>query len=149
MRIALDTNILVYAEGLGEKEKHSTAINLLERIENEYLLLPVQTLGELYRVLTAKAGKTAVEARESILGWVDSYEVADSTWTAFQSAFDLSAAHQFQIWDALIISVSAEAHCRILLSEDLQDGYVWSGLTIINPFQEPPHSLLKRVIDAE
>jgi len=146
MRIALDTNILVCAEGVGEKKKHNLALGLIERIENDNIIIPAQTLGELYRVLTAKAGRTPTAARESILGWADSFEIADSTWNAFQSAFDLSTAHQIQIWDALVISVSAETHCRILLSEDLQDGSVWRGVTVANPFLDPPHALLEQIL---
>jgi len=34
-------------------------------------------MGELYRVLTDK------DKREVILGWTDSFEVADSSWSAF------------------------------------------------------------------
>ena len=45
--------------------------------------------------------------------------VADSTWFAFQTALDLTVDHLIPIWDALILSVAAEHHCRMLLSEDV------------------------------
>ena len=61
------------------------------------ILIPVQTLGELFRVLTGKAHYPADEARTRILQWSDSFEVADSSWQAFQSAFDLSVDHALQI----------------------------------------------------
>jgi predicted nucleic acid-binding protein len=61
--------------------------------------------------------------REVILGWADSFEVADWSWNGFQSALDLAADHGLQIWDALKLSIEAESHCRLLLSEDLQNGF--------------------------
>ena len=146
MRVALDTNILAYAEGLGDKARCKTARTLIERLPIESVLLPAQTLGELYRVLTAKAKRKASPARTAILDWTDTFPVADSTWTAFQSALDLAADHQLQIWDALILSVAAENHCRLLLSEDLQDGFTWRGLTVLNPFAEPENPMLASIM---
>jgi predicted nucleic acid-binding protein len=72
--------------------------------------------------------------------------VVDSTWEAFQSAMDLSNDHGLQIWDALIFSVSAENHCRLLLSEDLQDGFTWRGVTVADPYAAKPHPLLKAIL---
>ncbi|TAJ78414.1 MAG: PIN domain-containing protein [Gallionellaceae bacterium] len=145
MRIALDTNILAYAEGMGDKARCNMARELIERLPVASVLLPAQTLGELYRVLTAKAKRKPAPARDAILSWADSFEVADSSWIAFQSALDLSADHQLQIWDALILAVAAENRCRILLSEDFQDGFTWSGVTVLNPFAAPGHALLSSV----
>ncbi|MFZ2542491.1 MAG: PIN domain-containing protein [Gallionella sp.] len=148
MRVALDTNILAYAEGLGDKARCKMARELVERLPVESVLLPAQTLGELYRVLTSKAKRKTSPARNAILGWADSFEVADSTWTAFQSALDLAADHQLQIWDALILAVAAENRCRMLLSEDLQDGFTWRGVTVLNPFAAPENPLLASVLKA-
>ena len=68
------------------------------------------------------------------MSWADSFEVADSSWSSFQSTIDLAIDHGLQIWDALIMAVAAENHCRLLLSEDLQNGFTWRGLTVVNPF---------------
>lgn len=119
--------MLAYAEGVGDEARCSAAITLVDQLPAELVLLPAQTLGELYRVLTGKARCEATEVREIILGWADSFEVADSSWTAFQSALDLSADHGLQIWDALILSIAAESHCRLLLSEDWHNGFTWRG----------------------
>ena len=136
MRVALDTNILAYAEGVGDAERCDAARSLIKRLPSEKVLLPAQTLGELFRVITAKKGLSAPAARELILGWGDAFEVADSSWVSFQSALDLVVDHQLQIWDALIIAVAADSHCRFLLTEDLQSGFTWRGVTIINPFTQ-------------
>ena len=66
------------------------------------------------------------------------------------SAADLATDHHLRIWDAVILSASAEAGCRLLLSEDLQEGFTWRGVTVTNPFSATPHALLRRlVVDAE
>jgi predicted nucleic acid-binding protein len=58
----------------------------------------------------------------------------------------LACDHQFEIWDALIVSTAAEAKCRLLLSEDLHDGFVWRGLTVVNPFAKRRNPLLDAVL---
>jgi len=134
MWAALDTNVLAYAEGIGDERRCAVARSLVERMPAGQVLLPAQTLHELYRVLTGKAGWDADPARAALLSWADSFEVADSTWSAFQGALDIAADHELQIWDALILSVAAENRCRLLLTEDLQSGFTWHGVTLVNPF---------------
>ncbi len=146
MRAALDTNILAYAEGVGDETRGEIALDLLGSLPTDRIILPAQTLGELFRVLTGKAKRSPDASRQALLDWSDSYEVADSTFSAFQSAFDLCVDHHLQIWDALILSVAAENGCRILLSEDFHNGFVWRGVTVINPFSPHPHSLLSSLI---
>ena len=70
--------------------------------------------------------------------------VADTTWTAFQSAMDLTVDHKISLWDALIMSVAAENKCRLLISEDFQNGFTWRGVTVVNPFdtKAKPYKLL-------
>lgn len=146
MRVALDTNILAYAEGIGDDERCEKALLLIERLPGDIVLLPAQTLGELYRVLNGKAKRNAEETHSAILNWADSFEVADSTWFSFQSAFDLSTYHDLQIWDALILSVAAENRCRFLLSEDFQNGFTWKGVTIVNPFAQPLNPVFESIL---
>jgi len=59
---------------------------------------------------------------------------------------DLVVDHRFQVWDALIMAVAAENHCRLLLSEDLHNGFIWRGVTVVNPFASPTSLLLDKVL---
>ena len=52
MIVAIDTNVLAYAEGIGNVTRRDATMELLTRLPPENILLPVQTLGELFRVLT-------------------------------------------------------------------------------------------------
>ena len=145
--VAIDTNVLAYAEGAGDAARHAQAVALLTRLPDIAVVLPVQVLGELYRVLVGKLRQPPAQAREAVLRWSDAYAVRDSTWGALQSAFDLAAAHGLSIWDSLILSVAAEQRCRVLLSEDMQDGFTWRGTTVVNPFAAPAHALLASLLE--
>ena len=146
MRVALDTNILVYAEGLNGNTKKQVALELVQKLPQDLLVLPVQTLGELFHVLVRKAGRSPADARTAILGWRDSFAVVETTAKVMIAATDLAAQHQLSIWDAVILTAAAEAGCRLLLSEDLQDGFTWTGVTVANPFASSRHPLLAAML---
>jgi predicted nucleic acid-binding protein len=149
MRVAIDTNVLAYAEGVGDAERCGVAVGLVERLPESAVLLPAQVLGELMLVLTRKAGRTRELARDAVLGWADSFDVVDSTWASIQSAFDLSVNHEFGMWDALVMAVAAENRCRIVLSEDLQHGFTWRGVTNVNPFLPDESPLLAALLSQD
>lgn len=64
-------------------------------------------------------------------------------------ALDLSTIHEMRIWDAVMLSVAASAGCRLLLSEDLQDGFTWRGVIATNPFGAERHALLDALLREE
>lgn len=146
MFAAIDTNVLAYAEGAGDERRKRMARELLIRLADDQTVLPVQVLGELYRVLVGKCHFSGELAKEALLRWSDTFQVRDSSWAAMRSALDLAQDHQLAIWDSLILSVAAEHRCRVLLSEDMQEGFVWGGVTIVNPFAERPHVLLGKLL---
>lgn len=148
MRIAIDTNILVYAEGINGEKARQDAETLIARLRSNTLIMPAQVLGELYNVLERKGRFSGAMANRSVREWGNLGEIAGTTPDAFRIAADLAADHHFQIWDAVILSVASAAACRLLLSEDLQDGFAWGGVTIVNPFAADPHPLLAAVLDA-
>src|SRR5262249_19030634 len=108
----------------------------------EDIVVPVQVLGELFHVLSRKAGRSRADARSSILAWRDAFPVAETTEAVMFSANDLAVDHQLGIWDAVILAAAAETGCRLLLSEDMQDGFTWRGVTVANPFSTNPHPML-------
>lgn len=145
-KVAIDTNVLAYAEGAGDEPRRARAVEVLAALPEGAVVLPVQVLGELYRVLVGKLRQRPADARANVLRWSDAFAPSDSNWAAMQSAFDLSADHGLSIWDALILSVAAEQRCRLLLSEDLQDGFTWRGTTVVDPFALEPSPLLSDLI---
>ena len=146
MFVALDTNILAYAEGLNGEPMQQRALAIVEQLSPESTLLPVQILGELYSVLTRKGGRSRSNARDAVLHWGDAFPLIQTSSDVLLAAMDLAADHQLALWDAVILSAAADASCRLLLSEDLQDGFTWSGVTVTNPFSKTRHALLDAML---
>jgi predicted nucleic acid-binding protein len=146
VRVALDTNVLAYAEGTNGVEMRDKALDLLQRLPGGSVVLPAQVLGELFNVLVLKAKRPPESARTAILGWRDAYALSETSAGVMVNAVDLATDHRLRIWDAVILSATAEAGCRLLLSEDLQDGFTWQGVTVTNPFGPTPHPLLDVVL---
>jgi predicted nucleic acid-binding protein len=146
MKIALDTNVLAYAEGVNDAVRRDTALDIVARLPQEAVVVPVQALGELFIVLVRKAGRDAAMAREAVLGWRDAFSLIETSPAVLIAAMDLAADHELAIWDAIILAAAAQAGCRLLLSEDLQDGFTWNGVTVTNPFAASRHALLDAMI---
>lgn len=146
MRIALDSNFLLYAEGINDVRHRDIARSIMARLPFMDTCVPVQALGEVFRVLTGKAGISASAARATVLNLSDVYRTLETTEPVLLAAMDLAVDHQLTIWDAIILSCAAEAGCRVLLSEDMQDGFTWRGVSVINPFLPQPHPLLDTLL---
>ena len=59
---------------------------------------------------------------------------------------DLVVDHKLRIWDAVILAAAAESQCRLLLSEDLRDGFTWRGVTVVKPFAAKRNELLEEAL---
>ncbi|HUH63357.1 MAG TPA: PIN domain-containing protein [Terracidiphilus sp.] len=137
--------ILAYAEGVNGHPSRIAARAVLDRLSADSVVLPIQTLGELFNVLVRRASRSPSDARDAILGWMNSYAAVETSQAVLLAAADLALNH-FSIWDAVIVCAAAEAGCQMLLSEDMQDGFVWKGVTIVNPFAKTKHPLLRALM---
>jgi predicted nucleic acid-binding protein len=146
MRVALDTNVLAYAEGANGAVMRDQTLKLIQRLPPEAIVLPAQALGELFNVLVRKAKRRPVRARDAVLSWRDAYAVADTSAAVIVNATDLAADHGLTIWDSVMLAASAEAECRLLLSEDFQEGFTWRGVTVTNPFAATLHPMLAALL---
>lgn len=146
MKVALDTNVLAYAEGANGAAMRDRALALLQRLPPGTVVIPVQTLGELFNVLVRKAKRRPARARAAILSWRDAYPAVETSANVMVSATDLASDHGLSIWDSVVLAASAEAECRLLLSEDLQEGFTWCGVTVANPFAQTLHPLLSALL---
>lgn len=149
MRVALDSNILAYFIGIERAEADKGKIRrirtLIETLSAVTLVAPVQALGELFVVLR-KAGAPAAEAREVLVRFAETFAAPASGPQTALAAADLAVDHKLQFWDALIVSAAAEAGCTLLLSEDMQHGFVTRGVTIVTPLVEEPHPKLAALL---
>lgn len=134
-RCFVDSNVLLYADDNSAGPKRDRARELIsELMSTGTAVLSLQVLQEYFAVATKKLGIPADRARQRIelLGRLD---VVILGVEDLLSAIDLHRLHQFWIWDALVIRAALNAGCRVLYSEDLQDGRRIDGLEIVNPFK--------------
>jgi predicted nucleic acid-binding protein len=146
VRVAFDTNILVYAEGVNGIARQAEAKALIRRIHDADRVIPVQALGELYNVLVRKIGWQADRARLAVSMWRSGNEIIPTTIEAVIMAVDVATDHRLHIWDSIMLAVAARTGCNLLISEDLQDGFTWGGVTIVNPFSATRHPLLEALL---
>jgi len=121
-------------------------VALLRRLPPGAAVVPAQVLGELFHVLVRKGGRLRAEARNALLNWRDAFPVVETSSVVLLAAADLATDHQLGIWDAVILSAASQSGCRLLLSEDLHDGFTWAGVTVVNPFAPPRHVLLQAML---
>ncbi len=148
MRLALDTNVLAYAEGVNGASMKKAALEIIGKLPEDATFLPVQVLGELFHLLVRKAGRSPERARTAILSWQDAFPLIETSPAVLLAATDLATHHGLGIWDAVVFSAAAAAGCRLLLSEDLQAGLTWNGVTVTNPFAPAKHELLAALLES-
>lgn len=137
MRVALDSNVIIYAEGADSPPKRDLARALIAAIPAADLVMPMQAIGESTRWLFGKGGLSKTAAADRAARWLVTCIVQDTNVPVFEGALTLISKHSLQLWDAVILSAAAEAGASILLSEDIQSGFQWRGVKIVNPFAEP------------
>ena len=146
MRVALDTNVLARADGVNGATMKNQAVEILAKLSVQTVFVPAQVLAELFNLLVRKDKQTPAYARETILRWRGQFPVMETSGDVIASAVDLAERHRLSIWDSIVLSSAAEAGCALLISEDLQDGFEWRGVTVANPFGRAKNELLRRAL---
>lgn len=135
MRFA-DTNVLLYAVSRDpeERRKAERARGILAERD---LALSVQVLQEFY-VQATRDGRADPLTHEQAANLVESFmrfPLIDVTREVMLAA--ISTRHRFLIsyWDAAILEAARSLGCDTVLSEDLNDGQDYGGVTVENPFR--------------
>lgn len=147
MKVALDTNVLAYAVGVDDALRQDRANAVIDVIDAADIVVSSQVAGELYNVLVRKTGRSQEAAAAVVRDWIEILRFTVHGPDTFAAALNLASEHNLQIWDALILCSAQQAGCRLLLSEDMQDGFVYRGVTVANPFAERLHPLLASILD--
>lgn len=142
MRVTLDSNILVYAAQEGER-RHAMAAALLRRAVLGDCAQTLQSLGECFNALCRKRGFARRQARAIVEYYRDLFDVVVAADIGdLNEALRASAAHGFQYWDAMLWATARRVGCRLILSEDMQDGRDLDGVMFVNPFNPANAKLL-------
>ncbi len=131
-KVFLDTNILIYGYSQDEPDKQQCAIDCVQSGEG---WISTQVLNETINVLRRKFSLEYSQIRAVIAELTEQFEIAIVSVTTVETALNLGERYQYSYFDSLIVASALEVDCKILYSEDLQDGQqIDNQLTIINPF---------------
>ncbi|MDR3438101.1 PIN domain-containing protein [Telmatospirillum sp.] len=152
-RVALDTNVLAYLAGVSRSAADEAKIDQVRDVIARLsvaasLIAPAQTLGELFVVLR-RSGASAEDARSILLEFGQAFGTSAAESRTVMAAADLVVDHKLQFWDSLIVTAAADAGCSLLLSEDMQNGFVTRGLTIVDPLRSELHPRLASLLETQ
>ncbi len=148
MSVFVDSTTILYTLDTRDAAKNATCTAWLNQLlVSRQLRMNLQVLNETYAVVWRKPH--FAEARPFIrdfitehLGWCEgAVDIG-----VVRSAWALQDRHGIQFWDAILLVSARLADCRWFLSEDLNDGQVYGGVTAINPFRHTPEDVLGRAL---
>jgi predicted nucleic acid-binding protein len=127
-----DTNILIYAFAAGDRRSARA-----EALMADGGVIGVQVLNEFTNVARRKLGWdwAQVDAALAVISELVG-PVRPLTTDIHARAVKLARDNTLSFYDALVVAAADAAGCRVLLTEDLQHGRKFGGLTVENPFRE-------------
>lgn len=142
-RVFVDTNVLLYIHDRNERHKAAQSLDWLRALTEQQIgQINLQVLSELTHVLLRKKWFQSANVVFSIVD--DFAALGDSPvgWTEIALARVLHNRLSYSWWDCLLLASAVELGCTHFLSEDLQDGQMIDGLTIVDPFAHSPQQVL-------
>jgi len=132
----VDSNILVYVRDIDQGLKQHTALQCLSVLWRERTgRTSVQVLSEYYVTLTRKLrpGVKAEDAWDDVQALM-SWEPQSIDVEVLERAREIERRYRTSWWDATIVAAAHAQSCKVLLSEDFQDGMMFGQLAVRNPF---------------
>jgi len=134
--VFVDANVFVYARDGRDAVKQARAAAWIGYLWREGLgRTSMQVLSESYTTVTRKftpriAPDEAWEDAQALFTWRP--QPIDATLLA--RAREIEQRWKLSWWDSMVVGAAQLQDCEILLTEDLQDGADFNGVTVRNPF---------------
>jgi predicted nucleic acid-binding protein len=133
IRVAIDSNVLIYAEFEPDSEKGIRSTELILQAARDGVI-PAQVLGEFLRFVQRRVPASFEDAVRQVSLYQSVFLTPPTTDAIINKASELARAHRMQLWDGVVCAASAQAGARVLLTEDMQDERIIDGLRLMNPF---------------
>jgi len=137
-KLFVDTNIFLYAHDRADPIKQARAREVI-RAANGPVVVSTQVMQEFFVGATRKLQVPAQAVKRVLQAW-QPFEIVQITPERVFEAIDIQILNHISFWDALIVAAAAAAECPVLLTEDLNDGQVISGVRLENPFKRKAES---------
>ena len=134
--VFVDSNVFVYARDGRDVAKQARAADWLAHLWREALgRTSMQVLSESYTTVTRKltppvAPGEAWDDVKALFTWRP--QLIDAA--LLSRAYEMEQRWRLSWWDSMVIAAAQLQDCEILLTEDLQDGAEYGGVTVRNPF---------------
>ena len=100
-------------------------------------LLEIQVLQEFYICITRKVSVPVDKATASIIiRDLAVWKVHSTEANDILAAIELQQQYQISFWDAMMVWSAVAMGCKVIWSEDLNDGQIVQGVIIQNPFKK-------------
>jgi predicted nucleic acid-binding protein len=138
-RCFVDSNVIVYARDLTERDKQERASLWIESLGAAGTgRLSHQVMIEVYSALTRHdRHMDRAAARKYITSFRFWYPIATDI-EVIEAAWRVQDRFGFNWWDCLIVAAARIAECNYLLTEDLQHDQDLDGIRVVNPFLVEP-----------
>ena len=132
--ITADTNVFVYLWDAAAPNKQTTAQAVLAYVGAQGGSVGLQVVGELQNILRRKLRRPPVQAAAAARLLIRFFSNFRATEANADESLTLMERGVLSYWDALLVTAARDAGCRIVFSEDMQDGARFGALEIVNPF---------------
>lgn len=133
----VDTNVFVYWLDARHAAKRSAADHWIRLLWWQRSgRTSMQVLNELYVTLTRKL-KTRLDDDEAWdnVSALFAWEPIAADRDILVRAREIQRRYEMSWWNSLIVAAAQAQDCAVLLSEDLQHGMNFGGVTVRNPFE--------------
>lgn len=136
--VFVDTHVLVYDQDLAETTKQPLAHRWLSHLwQTRRGRISAQVLSEYYVTVTRQlTPRRPVELARADVRDLAAWRPVPIDVAVIGRAWALEGRFALSWWDALVVSAALVADCAFLLTEDLQDGQVFDGLRVVDPFRQ-------------
>lgn len=134
MKLAADSNVYVYLFDDRFPEKQDVARVVTKTFESQMAVISLQVVGEVHNVLRKRLrmpSDLAAQLARHLFMTLPSIQY-DSF--CVDRALIQSEAGRLSYWDALLLSACDFAGVDVLFSEGMQDGFLFGGVRVVNPF---------------
>jgi predicted nucleic acid-binding protein len=132
-----DTNILLYAISR-DPDEQTKATRANELLAARDIGLSVQVLQEFYVQATreTRADRLPHDQAARLIESFRRFPVQETTVSTVLAAMSTRQRFDISYWDAAIVEAARALGCKIVLSEDLNDGQDYAGVRVENPFSD-------------
>ena len=149
IRFSFDTNFLIYAVDGRAGSKKLIAEQLLDRARlKRTAFVTEQSVIEFLHIATRKAEVPLRDAAAFVYELLEIFELLLAPRDIILRTLENLSNHRLSVWDARMLALCSSHSCTVLFSEDMQDGGVYDGVRVVNPFHGANQATVDEILNS-